>query len=105
MEEIEKTVRPRRRVPWWIWTVIIICSLPGFVFPFMGAAVTSAPGISAKGLVWFYIVYTLMSALLAWQCYGRRNILTWIILVLLILSHVSFYYLAFSIAGSPVYFR
>ena len=69
----------------------------------MGDLLTSG-NLQLRGLTWFYPVYTVASAILAWQCYGRRNALCWIILALLLLSHASFYYLAFAL-GSTVSFR
>lgn len=90
------------RVPWWMYVVLILCMVPGLTFPFMGALLGS-PDPIVRGLTWFYPVYTLVSGLLAWQCYGRRTYLSWIILVLLLLSHACFYYMAFSIPTGMLY--
>lgn len=102
-EETKPNRDIRHRVPWWVIAVIILCMLPGIGFPFMGNLLASGD-VMIKWLTWFYPIYTLVSGLLAWQCYGRRSYLTWVILVLLLLSHGCFYYLA-SIAGSLQTFR
>ena len=85
-----------RRVPLWMTAVIILCALPGIGFPFLGELLASGD-LTIKGLTWFYPAYTLVSALLAWQCYGRRTLLCWIILALMVLSHLCFFYLATAI--------
>lgn len=101
----QPTTTPQpHHVPWWMVTLIILCALPGIGFPFMGQLLSS-PDLTIKGLTWFYPIYTVVSALLAWQCYGRRTLLTWIILALLILSHCCFYYLAFAVGSSTGSFR
>lgn len=82
------------RVPWWMWIIIIVCMLPGLAFPAMVSLITD-PNPIVKGLVWFYPFYVLMSGFLAWQCYERRTAMSWIILVLLLLSHACFYYMTF----------
>ncbi len=102
-EQSRKPQTATPRVPLWMGAVIILCALPGLGFPWMGDLLTSG-NLQLRGLTWFYPVYTVASAILAWQCYGRRNALCWIILALLLLSHASFYYLAFAL-GSTVSFR
>lgn len=80
--------------------VIVLCMAPGLMFPWLVGLIVS-PNPIVKGLTWFYPAYVLCSGLLAWQCYGRRTLLTWIILVLLVLSHGCFYYLA-GLSGMPL---
>lgn len=81
------------RVPWWMWLVIILCMLPGLAFPWVAPLISDNNPV-VRGLAWFYPAYVLCSGLLAWQCYGRRTVMSWIILVLLLVSHLCFYYLA-----------
>lgn len=90
------------RVPWWMIVIIIICALPGLGFPWFGELFV-AGDLTVRGLTWFYPLYTAVSALLAWQCYGRRTTLTWIILILLLMSHFCFYYLAGALASTVSY--
>lgn len=94
----DKEHRVGKRVPWWMWVVIVVCMLPGVAFPAMVSLVESDNPI-VRGLVWFYPAYVLMSGFLAWQCYGRRTVMSWIILVLLVLSHWCFYYMTFGDVG------
>lgn len=89
------TLKAAPRVPWWMWLVIILCALPGLSVPLL-SSLTASNIAMVRTLTLLYPLYVLLSAVLAWQCYGRRSILTWIILVLLILSHACFYYLAFA---------
>ena len=96
------SIGSRKRVPWWMWVVIVVCMLPGAVFPAMVSLVENANPI-VRGLVWFYPAYVLMSVFLAWQCYGRRTVMSWIILVLLVLSHWCFYYMTFGEVGVLVF--
>ena len=78
------------RVPWWMWVILIVCMLPGISYPWIISSIQN-PNPIVRGLMWFYPAYVLMSGFLAWQCYGRRTVMTWIILVLLLLSHACFY--------------
>ncbi|MDE5978537.1 MAG: hypothetical protein K2L39_03575 [Muribaculaceae bacterium] len=99
---MEKTDNNARHVPWWMLAIIIVCALPGASFPFLGGLLTSG-NTTVEGLTWFYPIYTVASALLAWQCYGRRTLLCWIILILLLISHLCFFYLASTIDGLANY--
>lgn len=90
---IKTGARKGPRVPWWMWVIIIVCMLPGLAFPWMAPLIADSNPL-VRGLIWFYPAYVLCSGLLAWQCYGRRSVLTWIVLALLLLSHACFYYLA-----------
>lgn len=82
-------------MPRWMWLVIILCMAPGLSLPVF-TTLTQSSEATVRTLVWLYPVYVAISGLLAWQCYGRRTLLTWIILILLLLSHACFYYLAFA---------
>jgi len=62
----------------------------------MFATLTQSPDATVRALIWLYPIYVVLSGLLAWQCYGRRTVMSWIILVLMLLTHASFYYLAFA---------
>lgn len=75
-----------------MWIVVALSVLPGLVFPW--TVEMSNPII--KGLTWFYPAYVLISGFLAWQCYGRRTVMSWIVIILLLLSHACFYYMTFA---------
>jgi len=97
---LKKTMRQEtdrnnaRRVPAWMYCTIIICMLPGLCYPWAVSLIQSQNPI-VRGLTWFYPAYVLLSGILAWQCYGRRTIMSWIVLVLLLLSHAGLYALTF----------
>lgn len=86
------------RVPWWMYVVIAVCMVPGLGFPW-ALSLADAGDSVVKWLVWLYPAYVLLSGLLAWQCYGRRSVLTWIVLALLVLSHAGMYTLTFMPIG------
>ena len=86
------------RTPWWLWVVILLCMVLGLSFPAMLTLIDSTNAV-IKGLTWLYPAYVLLSGFLAWQCYGRRTLMSWIILVLLVLSHACMYYLTFHQIG------
>lgn len=73
-------------------TVLIIAvALPTpFMLPWLLSE--SGPGTPQLFMV-FYPVYELVSAWLAWMCYGRRTEMTWILLALMILTHPAMYML------------
>lgn len=88
------------RVPWWMWLVIVACMVPGLAFPWVAPLIVADNPV-VRGLAWFYPAYVVCTGLLAWQCYGRRTLMCWILLVLLLLSHGCFYYLA-GLSALPV---
>lgn len=78
---------------WMIW-VIIAVSLPVFQFPVL---LSSMPADSPnRTLVWIYPFYVLVAAYLAYQCYPQRPALSWILLGLMVLSHIAIYLLVTS---------
>ncbi|MDE7411678.1 MAG: hypothetical protein K2M94_06535 [Paramuribaculum sp.] len=75
---------------WMIW-VILLVSLPVFQFPML---LSSLPVDSPnKVLVWMYPFYVVVAAYLAYQCYPQRRALAWILLALMVLSHIAVYML------------
>lgn len=84
----------KRRVPLWMLLLIIIAALPVVLFP----AMLSASPEDDSGIVaylWLYPAYVAAAGILAWQCYGRRSEMTWILLILMILTHVAMCFLVF----------
>ena len=82
-----------RRVPWWMWIVLLVSMAPGLGYTAM-LSMMASPSPVVRGLMWLYPAYELISGFLAWQCYGRRTVMSWIIIVLLLLSHACIYYLS-----------
>lgn len=73
--------------PRWMIAVIVIVLLPVFQFPFL---VGSCPDVSiVRTLLWIYPFYCLVAAFLAYQCYPQRKAMAWILLALMVLSHIS----------------
>ena len=82
--------RPRR-VPVWMLIVIIVCMLPALAFPsLLYLTATDSP---ARTLAWFYPFYVLASGISAYICYSERREISWILLVLMILSHLAMWLL------------
>lgn len=78
--------------PKWMIVLIVIILLPVFQFPFLLSDCPDIPIVRA--LLWIYPFYCLVAAYLAYQCYPQRHALVWILLLLMIMSHVSVWLLA-----------
>lgn len=85
-------MKPQRRVPVWMICVIIIAALPVTAFPALLSASTDATG-GNKYFLWLYPAYDIAAALLAYQCYGRRTEMSWIIIILMLLTHAAMWLL------------
>lgn len=88
-------MKQSRRVPVWMLIIIIVAALPVLAFPTM-LSLSAADISEYRILVWFYPFYVIVSAWLAWQCYGRRTEMTWILIILMILSHAAMWHLVTS---------
>lgn len=80
-----------RKVPVWIMVAIIACMLPALAFP--NILSMTAPETPARWLAWFYPFYVLASGVCARICYPERREVTWILLVLMLLSHLAMWLL------------
>lgn len=78
------------RPPRWLAVVIIVCMLPVFSLP---ALLPTAPE-SLRTLIWLYPFYVVCTGCFAWLCWNERPWLTWILLALMILSHMAVWMLA-----------
>ena len=76
-----------------MWAVIVLCIIPAFSLPLFSSLAESSDA-TVRILIKLYPLYVIMSAFLAWQLYGRRTMLCWLVLILLVLTHACFYYLA-----------
>lgn len=82
-----------KRVPGWMLLIIILLALPVIAFPIM----LSHSGEIAEGnklYMWLYPAYVFSTAILAYQCYGRRTEMTWILLALMLLTHAAMWVLS-----------
>ncbi|MDE6650950.1 MAG: hypothetical protein K2K08_00920 [Paramuribaculum sp.] len=85
----------QQKVPWWIIALIILLVLPAAQFPVLLANCPAGPAI-VRTLVWIYPFYVVVAAYLAYLCYPARRIITWILLALMVLTHVCVWLLVYS---------
>lgn len=77
--------------PRWMTAIIVLVALPVFQFPvLLGACPDDS---TVRALVWVYPFYCLVAAYLAYQCYPQRHALSWILVGLMVLSHVAIWLL------------
>ncbi len=82
---------PRPKTPLWVTVVIIICMLPVLAFPSL-LSMTAADS-TARTFVWFYPFYVIASGVCAWICWPQRRDVMWILLALMVLSHLAMWIL------------
>ena len=81
------------RYPWgdtpaWVKVVIIILILPVFSTPALLSALPQGHE-EWNTILWCYPFYLLLSGWLAWICYPQRPVVSWILMVLMVLSTVA----------------
>lgn len=86
----------KEKCPVWMTVLIIVLCLPLFSFP---ALLSMLPqGCETLGILYpFYVIGT---GVCAWICYPSRKTVTWILLSLMVLSHLGIWWLAFY--GQPI---
>lgn len=77
--------------PRWMTVVIVIALLPVFQFPFLLASCPASSTVRA--LLWIYPFYCLVAAFLAYQSYPQRPAVAWILVALMVLSHIAMWIL------------
>lgn len=87
-------MKATRNKPLWLLIVIIAASLPVFAFPTILGMIDPANSM-AKTMAWFYIIYVVITAALAWMCWPQRKYVTWILIIIMLLSHAAMWGLAF----------
>lgn len=78
---------PGQPVPWWMKALIIIDVLP--VLPVIFRILGAVPEGTPQTLVYLYPVYVVVAAVCAWMCCSKRPEVTYIILVLMALTHAA----------------
>lgn len=78
-------------VPLWLKIVIIACCAP--VAGFFKLMSLCPPAAESRTLLWLYPFYVFAAGICAWMCAGSRRAVTWILLVLLLLTHVAMWLL------------
>lgn len=71
--------------------LIVICMLPLLAYPGMIGMLSAYSQI--KGLVLFYPVYVIASGVCAIICYPERSEISWILIILMLMSHIGLWYL------------
>lgn len=81
------------RPPLWVTLIIVIAAMPVLSLPAM-LSVTGPDTLPiVRTLLWGYPLYVILAAWLAWICYPRRPYMTWILIVLMILTHLAMWVL------------
>lgn len=75
----------------WLIALTVIVMLPVFDFPWL--LETNAGGEESRALLWFYPVYVIVSGICALICWRERPEVSWILLILMILSHIAMWML------------
>lgn len=80
------------RAPWWLIMLIILLVLPAGQTPVL---LDNAPaGVPiVRTLIWIYPFYVFVAGYLAYACWQRQRIMTWILLMLLVLTHIAMWIL------------
>lgn len=81
------------RKPVWLIIIIILAALPVFAFPTILGLIDPADTV-AKTMAWFYLIYVVITAFFAWMCWPERKYVTWILIVIMLLSHAAMWGLA-----------
>lgn len=76
---------------WWIKAIIILVSLPVLAWPSLLSHCSSES--TARTFLWLYPAYVIAAAICAWICRRRRPEVTWIIVLLMILTHAAMWVL------------
>lgn len=81
---------PSPKTPWWMLVVIIVAALPVLQLPFL---LSGSGEDTPTPMLWLYPLYVVVAAYLAYQCYGERRAMAWILIALMLLSHAAMWML------------
>lgn len=82
---------PREHVPVWVTVLIVLACLPLLAYP---ALLSHSPaGTDISAFMWCYPVYVVLSGVCAWFGWRRSHEITWILLVMMLLTHAAMWYL------------
>lgn len=74
--------------PFWLLIIIVLAALPVFAFPTMLGLINPGDQVVTT-MAWFYLLYVVVTAYLAWICWPERKYVTWILIALMLLTHVA----------------
>lgn len=78
-----------RKTPWWMLLLILVLMSPALVFP---ALISRMPAEGTpQALVWLYPAYVIATGICSYLIYPQKPAVTWILLGLLVLSHIGMY--------------
>ena len=82
----------KERIPGWFIAVCVLVCVPALFLPFLPdmEAVKEKLGM----LMTFYPVYVICGALCAGMCYVQRRAVAWILIGLVVLSHLALFLLS-----------
>lgn len=80
------------KMPLWVKVLIVVMMLPLVGFPSLLSGLPEDHTV--RLLVWLYPVYVIISGICAWMCWRQRPEITWILLILMLLSNLGVFYLA-----------
>lgn len=83
---MEEDSKPIRRVPLWFTILIILAAIPGLILPLYAFTTGELQNESKRIFVWLFPFYVIVGAFLAWQCYGRRTLIAWILTIMMFLT-------------------
>lgn len=78
-------------MPLWAKLLIIFAALPVCAYPWMLAHTDEDSGTLT--FLWLYPFYVLASAICAWICWLDRREVSWILIILMLLTHAGMLYL------------
>ncbi len=80
-------------MPMWIRCLIIVSALPVLALPWLWAG--NPDSDTGKVLLWLYPAYVVLSTVCAYKAWRNTPELTWILIVLLLLTHGAMYILCY----------
>lgn len=82
----------KQKTPWWMTLIIIVLMIPAFAF--LPPVISQAPGEEIPlALLWLYPAYVIAAGICAWLVYPQRKAIAWILVALLVLSHLGMWWL------------
>ncbi|MCM1291950.1 MAG: hypothetical protein NC207_08495 [Bacteroides sp.] len=78
-----------RRVPVWVTCIIIIAALPALLIPTFISLGEQAVEESKRLFLWLFPFYLVVAAYLAWQCYGHRTVMSWILITIMVITDLA----------------
>lgn len=75
-----------RRVPVWFLMLVLIAALPVLITPILLLTASETVAEPKRLFFWIFPFYLIVAAYLAYECYGRRTVMAWILLVIMLLT-------------------